>query len=82
MQHFVPYTPQQNGVVERKNEALKDMGTCMMEAKDLNPKIWDEALKYYEYVQNKYSHKALDVKNPYEAWSGHKPNVFNFKVFG
>ena len=31
MQHSVPYTPQQNGVVERKNKALKEMATCMME---------------------------------------------------
>ena len=35
MQHSVPYTPQQNGVAERKNRALKEMATSMMEAKDL-----------------------------------------------
>ena len=40
MQHYVPYTPQQNGVVERKNRAPKEMDTCMMEAKDLSPNIW------------------------------------------
>ena len=32
MQHYVPYTPQQNGVVERKNRALKEMATFMLEA--------------------------------------------------
>ena len=31
MQHYVPYTPQQNGVAEHKNKALKDMATCMLE---------------------------------------------------
>ena len=25
MQHLVPYTPQQNGVAERKNRSLKEM---------------------------------------------------------
>ena len=38
MQHSVPYTPQQNGVAERKNRALKEMATCIMEDKDLSPK--------------------------------------------
>ena len=27
MQHFVPYTPQQNGVAERKNKDMKEMDT-------------------------------------------------------
>ena len=51
MQHFVPYIPQQNGVAERKNRDLKEMTTCMLEAKDLNPNIWDEAIKCVLYVQ-------------------------------
>ena len=38
MQHSIPYTPQQNGVAERKNRSLKEMSTCMMEAKSLPPK--------------------------------------------
>ena len=57
MQQFVPYTPQQNGVAKRKNRALKEMNTCMMEAKYLSPKIWDEAINCDEYVQNIFSHK-------------------------
>ena len=38
MQHSIPYTPPQNGVAERKNRALKEMATCMMEAETLPPK--------------------------------------------
>ena len=57
MQHFVPYTPQQNGVVERKNKALKEMETCMMDEKDLSPKIWFEAINCDEYFHNIYPHK-------------------------
>jgi transposase InsO family protein len=36
MQHIVPYTPQQNGVVERKNHTLKEMVNCMIQYKILN----------------------------------------------
>ena len=44
VQHSIPYTPQQNGVAERKNQSLKEMTTCMLESKndpDLDPLISD-----------------------------------------
>ena len=81
MQHSVPYTPQQNGVAERKNKALKEMENCMLEANNLNPKIWDKAINCVTYVQNIDPHKEVDGKNPFEAWSGHKPNVSHFMFF-
>ena len=58
------------------------METCMIEAKDLNPKIWDEAIKCDACFQNISPHKSVDVKTPYEAWFGHKPNFSHFRVFG
>ena len=57
MQHFVPYTPQQNGVAERKNRALKEMETCMMEENKLSHKIWDESINCAAYIQNISPHK-------------------------
>ena len=46
MQHSIPYTPQQNGVAKRKNGSLKEMATCMMEAK----KYWAKAINYAAYI--------------------------------
>ena len=40
LQHTVPYTPQQNGVVERKNHTLKEMVNCMIQSKGLSLKYW------------------------------------------
>ena len=54
----------------------------MIEAKDLNPKPWAEAIKCATYVQNKAPHKSVDGKKPQEAWFGQKPNVSHFRVFG
>ena len=50
VQHSIPYTPQQNGVVERKNRSLKEMTTCMLESKKLAENLWDEAMHATEYI--------------------------------
>ena len=80
--HSIPYTPQKNGVVERKNSSLKEMATCMMEAKTLPPKFWDKAIKCASYIQNRVPHKYLDGMTPFESWSGHKPDLTHFRIFG
>ena len=81
MHHLVPYIPQQNGVAKRKNRVLKEMETCMIELKDLIPKIWDEDIKYDSYIQYMSIHKSLSGKTHYEAWFGHKPNISHFRIF-
>ena len=82
MQHLVPYTPQQNGVIEKENRALKEMATCMIEANNLSPKIWSEAINCAAYIHNRDLHKSVKSKTPYEAWFGHKPNISHFRIFG
>ena len=82
MQHSTPYTPQQNGVVERKNRSLKEMETCMIEVRELNPKLWAEAISWAAHIQNRSFHKSMKGMTPYEAWFGEKPDVSNFRIFG
>jgi transposase InsO family protein len=58
MQHIVPYTPQQNGVAERKNHTLKEMDNCMIQSKGLSLKYWVEAINCANYIVNPHSHKG------------------------
>ena len=81
MQHSIPYTPEQNGVAERKNRSLKEMATCMMEAKNLPPNFWDEDINCASYIQNRVPHKHLDGMTPFKSWSGHKPDCDLFQDF-
>ena len=81
MQHSTPYTPQQNGVAERKNRSLKEMETCMIEVRELNPKIWAESISCVSYIQNRALHKSVKGMTPYKAWFGEKTDVSNFRIF-
>ena len=40
----VPYTPQQNGVAERKNRSLMEMAQCMVKSQALPHAFWLEAM--------------------------------------
>lgn len=76
------YTPQQNGVSERKNRTLLNMVRSMINEKKVPKQFWPEAVKWATYVMNRSP--TLNVKNmtPEEAWSGVKPSVHFFRVFG
>jgi transposase InsO family protein len=82
MQHIVPYTPQQNGVVERKNRTLKEMENCMIQSKGLSLKYWVEAINYANYIVNRTPTKALTNITPKESWTKIKPDVSHLRVFG
>jgi transposase InsO family protein len=77
-----PYTPQQNGVVERKNRTLLDMARTMLYEYKTLDRFWAQAINTACYSINRlYLHRILK-KTSYELLSGKKPNVSYFRVFG
>ena len=77
-----PYSPQQNGVAERKNRTILDMVWPMLKCKNMPKEFWVEAVQCAVYVQNRCPHAKLEDQTPQEAWSGYKPTVSHLKVFG
>jgi transposase InsO family protein len=77
-----PYTPQQNGVVERKNRTLLDMARTMLDEYKTPNQFWAEAINtaYYS-IYRLYLHRILK-KTSYKLLTGKKPNVSYFRVFG
>jgi transposase InsO family protein len=77
-----PYTPQQNGVVERKNRTLLDMARIMLDEYKTPNRFWAEAINTACYSINRlYLHQILK-KTYYELLTGKKPNISYFRVFG
>jgi hypothetical protein len=77
-----PYTPQKNGVVERKNRTLLDMARTMLDEYKTQDRFWVDAINTAWYSINRlYLHWILK-KTSYELLTGKKPNVSYFGVFG
>ncbi|GJV97012.1 retrovirus-related pol polyprotein from transposon TNT 1-94 [Tanacetum coccineum] len=77
-----PYTPQQNGIAERKNQTIMNMVRSMLKSKNMPKEFWAEAVQCVVYIKNRCPHVKLGDKTPQECWSGVKPMVSHFKVFG
>jgi transposase InsO family protein len=77
-----PYTPQQNGVVERKNRTLLDMVRTMLDEYKTSDQFWAEAINTACYAINRLNLHRILKKTSYELLTGKKPNVSYFRVFG
>ncbi|CAJ2671829.1 unnamed protein product [Trifolium pratense] len=77
-----PRTPQQNGVVERKNRTLQEMARTMMHETNVAKFLWAEAVNTACYVQNRIYIRSKLNKTAYELFKGRKPDISYFHQFG
>jgi hypothetical protein len=69
-----PYSPQSNGVPERKNHTLTDLVNTMLETSGLSKEWWGEAILTPCHVLNKVPTKNKEI-TPYEEWEKRKLNI-------
>lgn len=77
-----PYTPEQNGMVERMNRTVVEKARCMIFDAKLDMKFWAEAANTAVYLINRSVSSGLVDKTPFEMWYGKKPDVSNIRIFG
>ncbi|KAL8095322.1 hypothetical protein AgCh_036693 [Apium graveolens] len=77
-----PRTPQQNGVVERKNRTLQETTRTLLHESKLPRKFWAEAVHTSCYVLNRVLIRPILLKTPYELLKKRTPNISYFRVFG
>jgi transposase InsO family protein len=66
----VPYTPQQNGIVERKNRTLIEAARTMLDEYKTSDSFWAEAINTACHAINRLYFHKLRHKTTYELLTG------------
>ena len=76
-----PRTPQQNGVVERKNRTLVEMDRTMLHEYNLPLYFWAEAVNTSCYISNRVFKRPILNKTSYGLWNNRKLKISYLRVF-
>ncbi|KAK8950761.1 hypothetical protein KSP39_PZI003380 [Platanthera zijinensis] len=76
-----PYSPQSNGVAERKNRTLTEMLNSMLLTAGMPNSFWGEAVRAANHILNRVPHSQL-TSTPYELWHGHPCRYDTLKTWG
>lgn len=76
------YSPQQNGVSERKNRNIVEKARSLLKCRNLPKNFWGEAVATAVHLINISPTQAVKNKTPFEAWQGMKPTVNYLRIFG
>lgn len=77
-----PRSPQQNGIVERKNQTVTEMACTMLQEAGMPPEFWGETVATAVFITNRSLTRALENQTLFEDLTGSKPRVNFFRVFG
>ena len=58
------------------------MVRCMLKFKQLLKEFWAKPVATAVYILNRCPTRNVRDKTPEEAWSGRKPSIRHFKIFG
>ena len=76
-----PYSPHQNGTVERSWRSIFEIARCLILEAQLPKYLWTYAVKTAAYIRNRCFNSRTEI-TPYESFTGRKPNIANMHIFG
>ena len=76
-----PYSPHQNGTVERAWRSLFNMARCLFIEAKLPKTLWTHTVLTSAYIRNRCFNVRLG-RTPFEALTDKQPNLNNMRVFG
>jgi len=75
------YTPEQNGVAERKNRTLVEMGRCMMLQSGLPPSFWAESILTANHVRNRVPSRSPQLVDWKETNTHISKSIWNRSIY-
>src|SRR6266508_6405869 len=75
------YSPQSNGIAERKNRTLTEMVNAMLETAGFSKEWWGEAILMACYVLNRVPTKNKEII-PFEEWEKKRLNLSYLRTWG
>ncbi|GJR56025.1 retrovirus-related pol polyprotein from transposon TNT 1-94 [Tanacetum coccineum] len=81
-QTSTPRTPEQNGIVERRNRTLVEAARTMLSASKLPLSFWAEAVATACYTQNRSIIISTHGKTAYHIINDRKPLIKHLHIFG
>ena len=72
-------TPQQNGVVDRKNRSLEEGASTLLNETKLPKYFWTAVVHTICYTLNRVLIRPILRKTPYELYEGRKPNISHLR---
>lgn len=76
-----PYTPQQNGRIEREIQSITNMARTMLYSAKVPIELWDEAIRTAVYLRNRLPNKSTQ-RTPFELFMQRKPSLKHLVSFG
>ena len=77
-----PHTPEQNGVVERRNRVIVEKGLTLLAQSSLPQIFWEHAFKTATYLHNRSITPSLAYESPYQRLYHKIPDYDFLKTLG
>jgi transposase InsO family protein len=81
-QFTMTYTPQQNGVAERRMRTSMEHFRALFFDGNLPRVLWAVCIRHVTDLLNMTPSVSTNQRTPYELWHNRKPTVIHLRVFG
>lgn len=81
-QTTAPFTPSQNGFIERDMRTVVESARSMLYGEGLPERLWAEAANTAVYLLNRSVNNTARDKTPYELYYLKKPRFNHLRVLG